>query len=359
MTLTRPRRLPPVATSGRDAADPGRRGHLTVASIARLAGVSAPTVSRVLNGRSGVRLDTRQRVEQVLREHRYRRPDQPSPAAIVEVVFSDVESQIAVEVMRGVSRVAREHRLAATFVEIPRRNIDDPSWADDLRARRPHGIITVHSDMGAERQAQFDTSAIPLVALDPTGESVHSVPSVGSTDWSGGIAAARHLYDLGHRRIAAISGPLAYMCARARLEGCRAALENAGAPIAPSLIRTGRFNFDDGRRFGRELLDLPEPPTAVVCGNDLQALGVYEAARLGGVRIPADLSVIGFDDLVYTRWCGPPMTSVRQPFADMGATAARMVLALAAGEELSQTRIELATTLVVRQSTAPPPRAAT
>jgi LacI family xylobiose transport system transcriptional regulator len=91
-----------------------------------------------------------------------------------------------------------------------------------------------------------------------------------------------------------------------------------------------------------------------VCGNDLQALGVYEAARLCGARIPADLSVIGFDDLVYTRWCGPPMTSVRQPFADMGATAARMVLALAAGEVLSQTRIELATTLIVRQSTAPP-----
>lgn len=328
--------------------------HLTVASIARLAGVSAPTVSRVLNGRSGVGLDTRRRVEEVLREHRYRRPDQPSPASTVEVVFSDVESQIAVEVMRGVSRVAREHRLAATFVEISRRDVDDPSWADDLRARRPTGIITVHSDMGADRHAQFDTSAIPLVALDPTGQPVHHVPSVGSTDWSGGIAAARHLYDLGHRRIAAISGPLTFLCARARLEGCRAALENEGAPIEPGLVRTGRFNFDDGLRLGGELLGLPDPPTAVVCGNDLQALGMYEAARLAGLQIPVDLSVIGYDDLVYTRWCGPPMTSVRQPFAEMGAEAARMVLALAAGEELPQRRIELATTLVVRESTAPP-----
>jgi LacI family xylobiose transport system transcriptional regulator len=332
----------------------GRRGHLTVASIARLAGVSAPTVSRVLNGRSGVGTDTRRRVEAVLREHRYRRPDAPSSAATIEVVFSDVESQLAVEVMRGVGQVAREHRLAATFVEIPRRDTDDPSWVDDLRARRPHGIVTVHSDMGAERHAQFDTSAIPLVALDPTGEPVHSVPSVGSTNWSGGIAAARHLLDLGHRRIAAISGPLAFLCARARLEGCRAALENAGAPIEPPLLRSGWFGFDDGLRLGRELLALPAPPTAVVCGNDLQALGVYEAARQAGVRIPDDLSVIGFDDLIYTRWCGPPMTSVRQPFAEMGATAARMLVAVAAGEPLPQTRIELATTLVVRDSTAPP-----
>ena len=167
----------------------------------------------------------------------------------------------------------------------------------DLRARRPTGIITVHSDMGADRRAQFDTSAIPLVALDPTGQPVHHVPSVGSTDWSGGIAAARHLYDLGHRRVAAISGPLRFLCARARLEGCRAALENAGAPIGPALVRTGRFNFDDGLRLGGELLGLPDRPTAVVCGNDLQALGVYEAARLAGLRIPADLSVIGYDDL--------------------------------------------------------------
>jgi LacI family transcriptional regulator, xylobiose transport system transcriptional regulator len=353
--MTRPRRLPLVAGRGRDA-DQGRRGHLTVASIARLAGVSAPTVSRVLNGRSGVGLDTRRRVEEVLREHRYRRPEPSSPAATVEVVFSDVESQLAVEVMRGVARVVQERRLAATFVEVPRRNIDNPSWADDLRARRPHGIITVHSDMGAERHAQFDTSAIPLVALDPTGEPVHNVPSVGSTDWSGGIAAARHLFDLGHRRIGAISGPLAFMCARARLDGARAALENAGAPIEPPLVRTGRFTFDDGLRLAAELLALPDPPTAIVCGNDLQALGVYEAARQAAVRVPDDLSVIGYDDLVYTRWCGPPMTSVRQPFADMGATAATMLMALAAGEDLPQTRIELATTLVVRQSTAPPAR---
>ena len=332
----------------------GRRGQLSVASIARLAGVSAPTVSRVLNGRSGVGLDTRQRVERVLREHRYRRPDQPSPAATVEVVFSDVECQIAVEVMRGVSRVAREHRLAATFIEIPRRNIDDPSWADDLRARRPHGIITVHSDMGAERYAQFDTSAIPLVALDPTGESVHSVPSVGSTDWSGGIAAARHLYDLGHRRIAVITGPIKDLSARARLDGFRAALDTAGIPFDERLMRNGVFTFEQGRDLWLDLLGQPDPPTAVVCGDDLQALGVYEAARSVGQRIPDDLSVVGFDDIEQCAWCGPPMTTVRQPFTEMGAAAARLVLALADGQQPQQTRLELATTLIVRGSTAAP-----
>jgi LacI family xylobiose transport system transcriptional regulator len=93
----------------------------------------------------------------------------------------------------------------------------------------------------------------------------------------------------------------------------------------------------------------------VLCGNDLQAFGVYEAARQAGVRIPAQLSVVGFDDISYARWCGPPLTTVQQPFAEMGTAAAKLVLALAAGETVEHTHVELATTLVVRDSTAPPP----
>jgi LacI family xylobiose transport system transcriptional regulator len=113
--------------------------------------------------------------------------------------------------------------------------------------------------------------------------------------------------------------------------------------------------FEEGLRLGRELLALADPPTAIVCGNDLQALGLYEAARQVGVAIPRDLSVVGFDDIQYTRWCGPPMTSVLQPFEEMGRAAARMAIALASGKTLDQTRIELATTLVVRESTGAPP----
>jgi LacI family xylobiose transport system transcriptional regulator len=332
------------------------RGRPTVAHIAQLAGVSAPTVSKVLNGRSGVGSETRRRVEALLNEHGYRRLATLAPAATIEVVFHGVESQLAIEVMRGVGGVARAHRLAAAFIEIQHGDPTDGSWTDEVVTRRPTGVIAVHSDLTRHHYAQFAACAIPLVTLDPTGDPFHGVPSVGSTNWSGGIAAARHLLDLGHRRIAAISGPPGYLCARARLEAGRAALDTAGTPIDPGLVRAGRFSFDDGLRLGSELLNLADPPTAVICGNDLQALGVYEAARRAGLRIPHDLSVIGYDDLVYTRWCGPPMTSVRQPFADMGAAAAQMVRTLAAGGELTPTRVELAATLVVRESTAPPRR---
>ena len=167
------------------------------------------------------------------------------------------------------------------------------------------------------------------------------------------MAAARHLIDLGHQRIAVMCGPAGYLCAQARLDGFRAAMGAAGLPVARELVRRGRFYYEDGLRLGRELLNLAQPPTAVVCGNDLQALGVYEAARQLGRRIPDDLSVVGFDDVEFARWCGPPLTTVRQPLIEMGAAAATLVMALAAGERPAQTRIEVATALVVRESTAP------
>ncbi|NUT48533.1 MAG: LacI family DNA-binding transcriptional regulator [Saccharothrix sp.] len=331
-----------------------RRGELTVATIARLAGVSKPTVSKVLNGRAGVASETRQRVEALLREHGYRRPDAIAPAAILEVVFYGLERHMAVEIMRGVEPVARERELAVAFTEVVHPTSPGRSWAEQLLARHPLGVIAVYSAFTPAQHALLAASAIPLVALDPSGEPQHTTPSVGATNWSGGIAAARHLLDLGHRRIGVIGGPHRSLTARARLEGCRAALDAAGTPLDERYVRTGDFTFEQGRDLARALLSGPDRPTALLCGNDLQALGAYAAAWQLGLRIPRDLSVVGFDDIDNTLWCCPPMTTVRQPLADMGATAARMLLTLASGEDLPQSRVELATTLVVRESTAPP-----
>lgn len=332
-----------------------RRGELTVAAVARLAGVSAPTVSKVLNGRPGVAATTRRRVEAALREHGYRRPEAVVRAPNVEVVFFGMQSYLAVEVMHGVERVAGAHRLAVGFTDAARQSATGRSWAHDLLSRQPLGVVVVHLGFTSEQHGLLATSGIPLVALDPTGEPEHSVPSVGAANWSGGIAAARHLLSLGHRRIAVIAGPPERMCARARLGGIRAAMAEHGMPLDERLVRIGQwFAFEEGLIHARELLRLPDPPTAVLCGNDLQALGVYEAARQAGLRVPEDLSVVGFDDIPAVRWCGPPMTTVRQPMVEMGAAAAELVLTLAAGRTPDQARVELATTLIVRDSTAPP-----
>lgn len=333
-----------------------RRGEMTVARIAWLAGVSSPTVSKVLNGRSGVAPQTRRRVEAMLREHGYRRPEMVVAAATVEVVFYGMQSSLAIEIMHGVQQVAGARQLAVGFTDAASQVAAGRSWAADLLARRPTGVITAHFDVAPEQHGLLSASGIPLVALDPTGQPLHEVPSVGAANWSGAIVATRHLLDLGHRAIAVITGPADRLCARARLEGARAALDSAGFGLDDRLIRAGLFSFADGLEHGRALLASPDPPTAVLCGNDLQALGVYEAARRLGLRIPEDLSVVGFDDIPNAQWCGPPMTTVRQPLAEMGNAAAKMVLALASGQTLTQTRVELATTLVVRDSTAAPHR---
>ncbi|NUT18798.1 MAG: LacI family DNA-binding transcriptional regulator [Hamadaea sp.] len=330
-----------------------RGGDLPVTAIAELAGVSAPTVSKVLNGRAGVSEETRRRVEALLRDHGFRNSGSAPSSRHLEVVFHGMLSSIAMEIMRGIEEVATAHDMTFGYLDVHRRGRTGSLWVDTLLIRQPAAVIAVSSAVTPEHRETLVGNGIPLVALDPTSD-LHSTPSIGSTNWSGALNATRHLLDLGHRRIGVLAGPVKDLASRARLDGFRAAMDAAGVPLDKQLLRHGLFTFEQGRDLAIELLRLPEPPTAVVCGDDLQALGVYEAARLAGRCIPDQLSVVGFDDVEQAAWCAPPLTTVRQPFAAMGAAAAKFAVALAAGETPKRTRVELATTLVVRGSTAPP-----
>lgn len=334
----------------------GRRGgrDVTLGDVARIAGVSGPTVSRVLNGRAGVASHTRQRVEAVLREHGYRRQEGRTNLAIVELVFHALESPWALDIIVGVEEVARQHEFAVVLTEMQGRLTPGRAWTEQVLERRPMGVIAVFSELTVAQQSQLATRGIPLVVIDPTGEPMHETPSVGASNWSAGLGATRHLLNLGHRRIAMVRGPQSWPCCRARFDGYRAALEAADLAVDPALSPVDILYVEGGLRAGAALLDRPEPPTAIFTTNDLQAYGVYEAARRRGVRIPQDLSVIGFDDISFSAWCGPPLTTVRQPLTDMGAMAAQILVALAGGEQPKHTRVELTTQLVVRESTAPP-----
>jgi DNA-binding LacI/PurR family transcriptional regulator len=258
------------------------------------------------------------------------------------------------EIIRGVEQVAGDHDLAVVLSELRGRRTPGRGWLEAALARRPTGVISVFSELRPDQRDRLATQGIPFVVVDPTGEPLHETPSVGATNWSGGVSATRHLLDLGHRRIAIISGPPRILCSRARLDGYRAAMDAAGIAVDPDLVRYGDFHVREGLEQGRLLLARPDPPTAIFAANDLQALGVYEAAREARVRIPEELSVVGFDDLPVAPWVGPPLTTVRQPLEEMARAAADLVIALARGGPVGQTRIELATSLVIRQSTAPP-----
>jgi LacI family transcriptional regulator, xylobiose transport system transcriptional regulator len=335
---------------------PERR--VTLADIAAQAGVSLATVSKVLNGRADVSAVTRARVEKLLHGYGYlRRSSSASSgsAQMVELVFHELESEWAIEIIRGVERVTREAGISLILTESGDRHSPGHAWIDGVLRRRPMGVILVFSDLEQQEKHKLRSRGVNFVVVDPADEPEPDVASIGSANWAGGFAAAQHLLTLGHRRIGMISGPDDMLCSVARVDGYRSALERAGFAFDASLVRTGDFHVAGGRRGAAQLLDLPEPPTAIFAGSDLQALGVYEAARPRGVRIPEDLSVVGYDDLRIARWVGPPLTTIRQPLTEMAETAARMLIRMNDDPETPvNQRFDLATSLVVRESTAPP-----
>ncbi|MET8307271.1 LacI family DNA-binding transcriptional regulator [Micromonospora sp. NPDC005173] len=330
--------------------------NVTIAMIARLAGVPVPTVSRVVNGRSDVSPQTRERVEELLNRYGYRRRSagRRNAAALIDLVFNDLDSPWAVEIIRGVEDVALSSGVGTVVSAIHWRISSAKQWLDNMRTRTSSGVIFVTSMVNPPLQAELRRLRLPVVIIDPAGVDPQESPTIGATNWAGSLSANQYLLGLGHRRIGFIAGPPHLTCSRARLDGYRAALGAAGIPVDDSLIRAGNFYHEAGYTAGAQLLALPEPPTAIFASSDQMALGVYEAVRKRGLRVPDDISVVGFDDLPEVRWCSPPLTTVRQPLAEMGMLAARTVLQLAGSERSEIQRLELATELVLRDSAAPP-----
>jgi DNA-binding LacI/PurR family transcriptional regulator len=304
----------------------------------------------VLNGRPGVSDDTRARIESLINKYGYRRP--PYRSNSLELVFRELESMWAVEIIRGVEQVARKHRVGVTVSQFGLHDsISEP--IEDTVDRRPKAVLSVAQLSDAERE-QLAANGIPFVVFDPTSELPPDVPFVGATHWRGGQTATRHLIELGHRRIALISGPAGQACFDARAAGFFFAMAAARLPVDPALTVEAQPSREAGYAVGCSLLALADPPTAIFTSSDLQAIGVYQAAKEAGMRIPDDLSVTGFDDLPITAWVDPPMTTVHQPLTQMAVAATELALALGRGEEAPQIGLELATTLTVRGSTAPP-----
>jgi LacI family transcriptional regulator, xylobiose transport system transcriptional regulator len=329
---------------------------VTLALVADEAGVSLSTISKVLNGRTDVSPDTRSRVERLLRERGYERRGgrSQSKAELIELVFHELDSIWSMELIAGVESVAKEHGLSVVLTVSGSRHAPDPDWIEGVMRRRPVGVVLVFSDLAPEYRERLRSRAIPFVIVDPAGDPSPDAPSVGSANWSGGLMATRHLIELGHRRIAAITGPEDMMCSLARLDGYRSAMNSAGLPIDPEWIRFGDFHMSGGRDRAGELLALDIRPTAIFAGSDLQALGTLDAARAHGLRVPEDLSIVGYDDIPLARWVTPRLTTVHQPLKRMGEEAARLVIRLNAEQPATTPRMDLATSLVVRESTAPP-----
>lgn len=339
----------------------GRRrvaGRTTLTAIAREAGVSLATVSKVVNGRPDVGAETRARVQRLLLDGGYvsrnATVEMAAPRLSLELTFDSLAHPTNLEIARGATDAAQLMGLDIVLRTKP----DDAlglDWAKSVAGARRAGVVMVTSTVTLQQLQQFKALKVPVVLIDPVNRPPASVPSIGATNWNGGVAAGQHLTALGHRRIGLITGRPDADCSMAREHGWRAALEEAGIAVDQGLIRVGDFRFPLAFEGAMDLLSQPDRPTAIFAGNDLEALAVIRAGRELGLRVPDDLSVVGFDDVALAQWSAPPLTTVRQPFAEMGRLAVQSALGLAQGVAPLTTRMELATELVVRQSTAPPP----
>ena len=334
----------------------GRRERTTLSMLAAEAGVSLSTISKVLNGHADVAPATRQRVEGLLDERNYRRRGTAAKGStLLELVFSDLSNPWGSEIMAGVQEIAHQEGMSLVLSPSGARHEPGPGWLPGVLQRRPAGVLLVSTEPTPLLQERLTSRSIPFAVIDPAGELPQGIASVGSTNWAGGLAATRHLIELGHTRIAAVSGHTHMLCSWARLDGYRSAMGSAGLKVREDWVHMGDFQVTGGRQAAERLFATDDRPTAVFAGNDVQALGIIEVATEHGLRVPEDVSVVGYDDTQVATWARPRLTTVHQPIRRMAAEAASIVIRLAAGDPVPQPRLELATHLVVRDSTAPPP----
>lgn len=338
-------------------------GRTTLAAVARAANVSIATASKVLNGRAGVSDATRQRVHEVIGTLGYRPTTQRhsgSNGQWVSAVFDAVSAQYSAEILQSLLEVAaaRNVRLVISLSGPPMnaKPVDATAWADSLVGPDCLGMLFVTCQLSPAQVAACESRGLPIVAIDSYSLLTNGIVTVGSANFSGGLIATEHLIGMGHTRIGVITGASTSLFADERLHGYRAALVNAGLEFRPELIRRGHFDFDTGFNLGGELLDTASGLTAIVAGCDASAVGVIGAASRRGLRVPEDLSVVGFDDTGIARWSSPPLTTVNQPIADIASTALRTLLDNAQDGRVSSPNIQLTTRLVERESTAPPRR---
>ncbi|WP_232792311.1 LacI family DNA-binding transcriptional regulator [Actinacidiphila yeochonensis] len=341
------------------AAVPDEPGGPTLARVAAEAGVSVSTVSKVLHGRSDVASRTRARVQRLLERHGYAARGRAAPTGLaagglVDFVVGELDGPWAAELVRGAEEAVHAAGLGLVVSAAHGRGRTGREWLAALAARPTRGAVLVVPELSEAERDGLRELGLPFAQIAPAEEPPAGVPWVGAANWSGGRAATRHLLGLGHRRIAVIGGPPRRLASRARVDGYRSALEEAELAFDPELVRYGDFSNEPAHRHALELLGRPDRPTAVFAGSDQQALSTYRAADRLGLRVPGDVSVVGFDDLPFTDWVTPRLTTVRTPLAEMAALATGMVLQLIAGERPASTRIEVAGELVVRDSTAPP-----
>jgi LacI family transcriptional regulator len=332
---------------------------VTIKDVAREAKVSVGTASQALRQSPAVREETRRRVMAVARKLRY----QPSALArglvtrrthTVGLLISDIANPFFIRAVRAVEDAAQENGYNVILCNTDEDPAKETQYLRVLMEKRVDGIIlaTTAGSLPAVRDVRW--RRIPLVLFDRELPGL-AVDTVKVDSVLGGRLATEYLLSLGHRRIAVIHGPLVRSTGVERLEGYRRALHAAGIPSDPALIREGNFKQDSGRALARDLLSLRPSPTALFCTNNLMTVGALQTLGEQGVRIPQELSLVGYDDMEWWTLTHPPLTTVGQPVYELGREAMRCLLERIAspGRRRAQ-RVILKPELIRRASCGPP-----
>lgn len=333
---------------------------LSQADVARRAGVSIMTVSRVVNGSAKVRTDTREKVLRAIRDLSY----YPNAAAralnrnrtnVLEVVIPHEDyffsSEYFSELIFSIEKVAREGQYNVIF------NTYDPAGRVDYAAlykqRKVDGLMIVAPSVSDRGLEGLEAEGIPLVLINGRNDGA-PLSYVDVDNLKGGALAAEYLLDLGHRRIGVVTGGSLVINARHRLQGYVSALEARGIAVRPEWIYEGNWSEDSGYAGLRHLVDLKERPSAVFCCNDLMAIGGIRAAIDRGIAVPEEISVVGFDDIRLASFVIPRLTTIHQPLDRVGQSAARIMLELLTERPPHPRRVVLQPELVIRASCQAP-----
>lgn len=338
---------------------------VTIREVANAAGVSTATVSRVISGAARARPDTRARVLQVVQDLGYR----PSGVArslklrttnTLGLIVTDIQNPYFPDIVRAIDDAARDlgdSVLLGNAADDPDR---EAGYLELLVDRRVDGIIIAASALTARHAGWLATAPLPVVVVNSDPGSI-GIPAILSDNRGGGELAMRHLLDLGHRRIGIIAGPEAHAAAQPRIQGAREAWSAAGHAVEDLPVVPGGGRIEGGERAVGELLALAPSLTAVVCYNDLTAIGAVRGLRAAGRSVPGDVSVVGFDDIDAAAWVDPPLTTIVQQKALMGRWAVdriaeRIAARASPGAVVPAAEVvTLPVLLQVRSSTAPPP----
>ncbi|HEV2536835.1 MAG TPA: LacI family DNA-binding transcriptional regulator [Streptosporangiaceae bacterium] len=338
---------------------PGRR--VTVRDIAAHSGVSIATVSRVLNGQTRVLPETRDLVLRTAERLRTRRPGAgaaPGSRSVPGAVYLRCPYLLTDYFGLIVSSIAETLALHGRAVVLDAGTAAQQVSVLPSLPSRPgtEGAIVILPPEPGEQLTALRAAGFPFVVVDPRTPVPRDIAAVSAAHFAGARTVTAHLTGLGHRRIGMIAGPHNWLAGQARLAGHVSALAEAGVLHPAELTRAGEPTTEFGYRAAGYLLDLPQRPTALACFNDKTAVGALAAAAERGLRVPADLSVTGFDDIDLARATSPMLTTVRQPLAEMGRMAVSLLIRLLDGHQLEALHVELATDLIIRSSTASVPR---